>query len=207
MNKLIARFGLGAGLLMFAACGTTGIDPDEIDADAEGKTLGQEFADRLLEVKPEHRALRICFLTAGTAELMRTSITRGGGDAATMLGQIDVMFGAVVETKSGSAYWTETEMAHAAFVFAEVFSEAGREKIGRILIGGLSVGNVVDTAKRGAITAYLASALLRDTRRMVGQLDAGEATEAEIWGACEGRIKQNRDALRIMTGARAVPGD
>lgn len=207
MKKLIIRLGLGAGLLMSAACSTTGIDPGEIGADAEGKTLGQEFADQLLTVKPEYRALRICFLTAGTAELMRTSITRAGGDAATMLGQIDVMFGAVVLTKSGSAYWTETEMAHAAFVFARVFEEAGRERIGRILLGGLSLGNVVDTAKRAAITGYLASALLRDARRMVGLLDAGEATEAEIWAACEGRIRQNRDVLRAITGARAVPGD
>ena len=192
-------------LLLLAGC-AGGFDPAATREGAEAdRTLGQAFADNLIEVKPEHRALRICLLAAGAAELMVDSIPFGVSDVPAMRGRIDAMSAAVASAKSGSELWLEADMANVAFVFAKAFEQAGREKLGRILLGSLSVSNYLETAKRGAVAAYKASAMLRDSRRMFEGLEVGTYEVGEIWAACEGRIRVNRDIMDGMNRVRPPP--
>lgn len=201
-----ALLGALLGAFVLTGCATGGFDPDATRDGAQTQlTLGQAFADRLLEVRPEHRALRVCLLAAGASELMFDRAVRGGGEAAGMLGRIDTMYGAVLRARRGSEYWAETEMANAAFVFAQVFEGAGRERLGRVLLGGLSLTNYIATARRGAVAAYKASAMLRDAEAMIRGLEAETLRAEQLWGACEERIVLNRDALRNMTGAAPLP--
>ncbi len=191
-------------ILLLGACSTIGVNPDDLrDGAEDNKTLGQEFADRLLAVKPEHRALRICLLAAGTSELMVDGVRLfGNTDVPGLLGQIDTMSGTVAVARSGSNLWLETEMANTAFVFVRVFEEKGREQFGRILLGGLSVSNFLQTIRRGAVVAYKASAMLRDAENMFRGLEDNTYTEQQIWDACESRITLNRNILRYLSGIR-----
>ncbi len=194
--------------LFLVGCSAVGFNSEAVRTGADqSRTLGQAFADQLLKVKPEYRSLRICLLAAGVAELA-TDRARlfGFEDASGMLGRVEMMSSVMDNVSTVSEIWLEADMANAAFMLAQVLEQAGMERLGRVFLGGLTISNFIKTAKRGAVTTYKASAMLRDVDRMFQGLETEVYTEQQIWQACKDRISLNRSILLRLLGARSGSG-
>ncbi len=197
--------GLLLGVFLLAGCAGGGfIDPGKIRGEADrGASLTEEIAGNLLKVPPEYRPLRVCLLATGVIEVMTDRVRLFDPDKAqAVLGRLLALQSVVDAAKDVSVFWLNSDMADVAFLFARVLVEAGKEKLARILLGGPTIGNFLDIARRAAVTTTKGSAMLRDMDAMIEGLVEGRYSEAQVWQACEERAAQNRKLLGILTGAR-----
>jgi hypothetical protein len=142
-------------------------------------------------------------LAAGVVEVMTDRVqTFDGNQAPDALGRLMALQGAIDTAKLAGPYWMNTDMSDVSFQFAKVLKDAGREKLGRILLTGPSLGNFVNVAERASLTTSKGNALLIDINAMLTGVNEGTFAEAEVWQACEDRIAQNRRVLGTISGAR-----
>ncbi len=185
-------FGVAAILMLGGCAGIGG-----------GQTLPQKIVDRVVPVDNQYRSLRICLLAAGVIEIMTDRVqTFDGTQAPDALGRLMALQGAIDTAKMVSPLWMNTDMADVSFQFAKVLKDAGRERLDRILLGGPTVVNFINVAKRAALLTNKGEALLLDINNMLRGVNAGTLPEADAWAACEDRIAQNRRVLGTLSGAR-----
>lgn len=185
--------GVTFGLLMLLMIGCAGAG----DLNLTGK-----LADRVTPVATEFRPVRVCLMAAGIVEVMTDRIQMFDGAAAPeALGRLQALQGAI-DTATGVTddMWYNTDMTDVSIQFARVLKDAGREKLGRILLGGPSVLNYLNIASRALLLTAKGEAVLLDINAMLKGLDDGTYTKEKIWGACEGRIMKNRRVLSILSG-------
>ena len=133
-------------LLLLTGCARYGGE----EVDAQG--LAAKAADQVVPVKPEYRALRVCLLAAGIVEVMTDRIqTFDGTRAPDALGRLMALQGAIDTARMASTLWMNTDMADVSFQFAKVLKDAGRERLGRILLGGPTLVNFINVALRAAL--------------------------------------------------------
>ncbi len=184
------------GLLMLGGCASLGGGGDPT-------ALSATIIDKVVPAKPEYRALRVCLLAAGVVELMTDRVqTFDGTQAPDALGRLMSPQGAIDTAKLASPLWMNTDMADVSFQFAKVLKDAGRERLGRILLGGPTLVNFVNVARRAALLTSKGDALLLDINSMLRGVNGGTLPEADAWAACEDRIAQNRRVLGTLSGAR-----
>lgn len=194
MKKLI--IGLVAGLLLLTGCAGfgSGVDPT---------SLGAKIIDRVVPVADEYRSLRVCLLAAGVVEIMTDRVqTFDGTQAPDALGRLMALQGAIDTARMTKNLWMNTDMADVSFQFAKVLKNAGRERLGRILLGGPTLVNFINVAQRATLLTNKGEALLLDINSMLNGVNDGTLTEATVWTACEDRIAQNRRVLGTLSGAR-----
>ncbi len=172
-------------------------------ADEDASGLATKVAEQVVPAKPEYRALRVCLLAAGIVEVMTDRIqTFDGTRAPDALGRLMALQGAIDTARMASPMWMNTDMADVSFQFAKVLKDAGREKLGRGLLGGASILNFINIAERTALAVSKGDALLLDINAMMRGVNDGTIPEADVWLACENRIAQNRRVLGTLSGAR-----
>ncbi len=182
----------GVLMLLVAACSGLGA----------GMSLTETLADKVAPVAQEYRAVRVCLMAAGIVEVMTDRIQMYDGAAAPeALGRLQALQGAVdTATRSRDTLWTHTDMTDVSIQFARVLKDAGREKLGRILLGGPTIMNYLNIASRALLLTTKGAAVLRDVNEMLKGLGDKTYTKEEIWDACEGRIATNRRVLSILSG-------
>lgn len=188
-------FGIVAGLLLLTGCARyDGEDPTALSA---------KVVDRVVKVDEQYRPLRVCLLAAGVVEIMTIRVqTFDGAQAPDALGRLMALQGAIDTAKRAGPLWMNTDMASVSFQFAGVLKDAGRERLGRILLGGLTLTNFINVAQRAALLTSRGDALLIDINSMLRGVNAGTLPETDAWAACNDRIAQNRRILRVLSGAR-----
>lgn len=172
-------------------------------AGGDSQNFGATVADQVVLVKPELRALRVCLLAAGIVEIMTDRVqTFDGTQAPAALGRLMALQGAIDTAKLASPLWINTDMADVSFQFVKVLKDAGKEKLGRVLLGGVSILNFINIAERVALAASKGDALLLDINAMLRGVNDGTISETDVWLACDNRIAQNRRVLGTLSGAR-----
>jgi hypothetical protein len=128
--------------------------------------------------------------------------TFDGTQAPAALGRLLALQGAIDTAKLASPLWMNTDMSDVSFQFAKVLKDAGKEKLGRGILGGTSVLNFINIAERATLTAVKGDALLLDINAMLRGVNEGTIPAADVWLACDNRIAQNRRVLGTLSGAR-----
>lgn len=194
MKKLVT--GLVAGLLLILLTGCAGTG-------GGGQTLPQKIADQVVAVDEQYRPLRVCLLAAFVVEIMTDRIQRfDGAQAPEAFGRLMALQGAIDTAIGVNPLWRNTNMADVSSQFAKVLKDAGKEKLGRSLLGGASILNFINIAKRTVLLASKGDALLLDINSMLRGVSMGTLPEVRAWTACEDRIAQNRRVLGTLSGAR-----
>ena len=191
------RFLLGVAATVLLLGGCAGIG----SGDQTG--FAAKIVDRVVPVTDEYRSIRVCLLAAGVVEIMTDRVqTFDGTQAPDALGRLMALQGAIDTSRMASPLWMNTDMADVSFQFAKVLKDAGRERLGRILMGGPTIVNLINVAKRAALLTNKGEAILLDINSMLRGVNAGTLPEADAWAACEDRIAQNRRVLGTLSGAR-----
>ncbi len=168
-----------------------------------GKTLSTKIADKVVKVDEQYRPLRVCLMAAGVVEVMTDRVqTFDGGSAPEALGRLMALQGAIDTARLASSLWVNTDMADVSFQFAAVLKDAGRSRLSKILMGGPTLTNFINIAKRAVLLASKGDALLVDINAMLSRVQAGTLTEEEVWTACNERVAMNRRVLDTMAGVR-----
>lgn len=183
----------GALMLFLGACASIGV---ESGLNATGKLV-----NKVLPVEEQYRPLRVCLMAAGIVEVMTDRIQMyDGASAPEAIGRLQSLQGAIDTARTASTMWSNTDMMDVSIQFARVLKDAGREKLGRILLGGPSVGNYLNITSRALLLTAKGEAVLLDINGMLKGLDNKTYTEQEVWDACESRIQTNRRVLSILSG-------
>ena len=194
MKKFI--IGLAASLFLLTACASIG-------GSGSPSSFSAKIADEVAPVDDQYRPLRVCLLAAGVVEVMTDRVqTFDGTQAPNALGRLMALQGAIDTAKMASPLWLNTDMADVSFQFSKVLKDAGREKLGRVLLGGPTLGNFINVAQRATLLTSKGDALLADINSMLRGVNAGTLPEADAWAACEERIAQNRRVLGTLAGVR-----
>lgn len=192
MKKL--ALGLVAGLLLVTGCASIG---------GEGQSLPQKIVDQVVKVDDQYRSIRVCLLAAGVVEVMTDRVqTFDGTQAPDALGRLMALQGAIDTGRMANPLWMNTDMADVSFQFAKVLKDAGRERLGHILLSGPTLINFINIAERAALLTSKGDALLIDINSMLRGVNEGTLSEADAWTACEDRIAQNRRILGTLSGVR-----
>ena len=185
-------------LSLFVVSGCANLDEGKPDYGS----LGQKVADAVVEVRDEHRALRVCLLAAGAVEVM-TDLAQYKGDAELALGKLILLQNAIDRSKRVSMLWFETDMADVALLFAKVLKDVGKSRIAYILLNGPTVSNFTYAAKRATIITVKGRAVLADINGMLRRVSEGTLDASLAWVACSKRMEMNRQVLMVLTGGRA----
>ena len=181
----------GALMLVLGACAS----------DVGNLNVTNRLADKVVPVSTQYRAVRVCLMAAGIVEVMTDRIQMYDGAAAPeAIGRLLALQGAIDTATGASPLWFNTDMTDVSIQFARVLKDAGKEKLGRILLGGPSIMNYLNIASRALLLTVKGEAVLKDVNRMLAGLSANIYTEQEIWAACEDRIATNRRVLSILSG-------
>lgn len=183
-------------LFLISACSTTE------DGKVPLGSLGQEVADAVVEVPAEHRALRVCLLSAGAVEVM-TDLAQYRGNAELALGKLMLLQNAIDKSRNVSTMWIETDMADVAILFAGVMRDAGKSRLAQVLLGGPTVSTFLYVAKRATIMTVKGHAVMADINRMLTDVKEGTLIPGVVWEACEERMEMNRGILMVLTGGSA----
>ena len=170
-------------------------------AGAGGLNVTNKLADRVTPVATEYRAVRVCLMAAGIVEVMTDRIQMYDGAAAPQaIGRLMALQGAVDTARTADTMWSNTDMTDVSIQFARVLKDAGREKLGRILLGGPNLLNYLNVASRALMLTAKGEAVLKDINVMLAGLGLEQYTEEQVWKACESRIATNRRVLSILSG-------
>ena len=190
---MIRHLVVGLVLLLTASCAVVG---GEAYLNATGK-----LADKVVPVVEKYRPLRVCLMAAGLVEVMTDRVQMfDGASAPEAIGRLQSLQGAIDTAKLASPLWTNTDMTDVAIQFARVLKDAGRDKLGRVLMGGPSVMNFLNIATRASLIGAKGEAVLLDINAMLRGVQAATLTEEEVWSACEDRMYTNRRVLSILGG-------
>lgn len=181
----------GAVMLFLGACASVG----------SGLNITGKLADKIAPVPIEYRAVRVCLMAAGIVEVMTDRIQMfDGASAPEAIGRLQSLQGAVDTARTANTMWSNTDMTDVSIQFARVLKDAGREKLGRILLGGPSIGNYLNITSRALLLTVKGEAVLLDINGMLKGLSDKRYTEQEVWDACDNRIQTNRRVLSILSG-------
>lgn len=160
-----------------------------------------KLADKVVPVSTQYRAVRVCLMAAGIVEVMTDRIQMYDGAAAPeAIGRLLALQGAIDTATGASPLWFNTDMTDVSIQFARVLKDAGKEKLGRILMGGPSIMNYLNIASRALLLTVKGEAVLLDINAMLKGLNDNTYEEQEIWNACDRRIRMNRRVLSILSG-------
>ncbi len=190
---------LFAGLMILVVGACAGIGGD-------GKVplgpLGQQIAEAVVSVNPENRDLRVCWLASGAVEVITDLAQRSGRvEAQKALGHVMMLQGAIDNARNTSTYWTESDAADVALMFAGVLKDVGKTRLAQILIGGPTLSNFLDIAQRTVVLTVKGHAVMRDINRTLQGVEDGTLDKADAWTACTERAAMNRNLLLLLTGA------
>lgn len=190
-----------AGLLMLvlSACAAPGEDTGQVPLGP----IGQRVADAVIDVSNENRGLRVCWLAAGAVEVM-TNLAFEEGDVWEALGHLVLLQGAIDKAHSIDPLWIETDTADVALLFAAVLKDVGKSRLSQILLGGPTLSNFLNVAKRTVILTVKGSAVMRDINRVLQGVEDGIIQKVDAWKACEDRTAINRNALYVLTGGHTL---
>ena len=192
-------FIVGLLLLTLSACAT---------ASGDGKvplgSLGQRVADAVVDVSDENRDLRVCWLVAGAVEVMTDMAQRGGGDTMQSIGHLMLLQAAINKVRMSDSFWIETDNADVALLFAAVLKDVGKSRLSQILLGGPTVTNFLNVARRTVVLTVKGHAVMRDINRVLQGVEDGVIKKVDAWRACENRTAINRDALYMLSGVSSV---
>lgn len=203
MNLVRSLFA-GLAMLLAGACANVGED----GAVPLGG-IGQQIAEAIVDVSPENQDLRVCWIAAGAVEVITDLAQRSGGEeAGRALGHLTMMQGAIDNAKLGSdSLWAETNTADVSLMFASVLKDLGKNRLSQILIGGPTLSNFLDVAKRTVVLTVKGHAVMRDLNRTLLAVEEGTLDKATAWAACETRMEQNRNTLKALTGGITLSHD
>ncbi len=190
---------LFAGLMILVVGACAGIGGD-------GKVplgpLGQQIAEAVVSVNPENRDLRVCWLASGAVEVITDLAQRSGRvEAQKALGHVMMLQGAIDNARNTSTYWTESDAADVALMFAGVLKDVGKTRLAQILIGGPTLSNFLDIAQRTVVLTVKGHAVMRDINRTLQGVEDGTLDKADAFAACTDRAVMNRNLLLLLTGA------
>ena len=123
------------------------------------------------------------------------------GDVELALGKLMMMQSATDAARGMSSMWLETDMADVTLLFAGVLKDAGKKRLGQILLGGPTLLNFLDIAKRTILITVKGHAVMRDINRMLAGIKEGTIPASKVWDACDQRMAQNRRVLMLLSGA------
>jgi hypothetical protein len=195
MNTFKALF-IGLCMLALGACS---IVPN--DGKIPLGSLGQQVAGAVVDVSNENRDLRVCWLAAGAVEVMTDLAQQAGGaEAVRALGHLALLQGAIDKARMTDPFWIETDTADVALLFAAVLKDVDKSRLSQILLGGPTVTNFLNVAKRIMVLTVKGHAVMKDINRVLTAVEAGEMQKVAAWKACEDRTAMNRNTLRALTG-------
>lgn len=191
MNMIKYLF-VGLAMLVLSACASpTGEVPFN--------SLGQKVAEAVVDVSDENRGLRICWMAAGTIEVM-TDLAQRGGNAQVALGHLLLLQGAIDKARMTDPFWIETDTADVDLLFAAVLKDVGKSRLSQILLSGPSLSSFLNVAKRTIVMTVKGHAVMRDINRVLQGVEDGNITKADAWKSCENRTAMNRNTLYMLTG-------
>ena len=193
---------IGFCMLALAACTATG---GAGTGNVPLGSLGQKVADAVIDVKDENRGLRVCWLAAGAVEVM-TDLAQRGGSVQLALGHLFLLQGAIDKARAIDPLWIETDTADVALLFATVLKDVSKTRLARILLGGPTLSNFLNVAKRTVILTVKGHAVMRDINRVLTGVEDGTIDKIDAWKACEDRTAMNRNALRALSGGPTLSG-
>ena len=204
MTKL--KSGIAALMLLLLSACATGTGEVPLGS------LGQRVADAVVEVSDENRDLRVCWLAAGAVEVVTDLAQRSGRvEAQQSLGHLMLLQAAIDKARMTDSFWIETDTADVALLFASVLKDVGKTRLSLILLGGPTVTNFLDVARRTVVLTVKGHAVMRDINRVLQAVEDGEIEKVAAWKACEDRTAMNRNTLQALMGfpvsaARWPPG-
>ncbi len=198
MNWYTQIRALFIGLLMLAVSACAVGDGKRVPG-----PLGQRVDDAVIDVSDENRDLRVCWLAAGAVEVM-TDLAQRGGDIPTALGHLVMLQGAIDKAHLLDPFWIETDTADVALLFAAVLKDVGKSRLSQILLGGPTVSNFLNVAKRTVILTVKGHAVMRDINRVLKGVEDGVIQKADAWKSCENRTAMNRNILYMLTGVTTL---
>ncbi len=186
-----------AGLMLLILTACAGIGTGEVPLGS----LGQRVADAVVDVSAENRDLRVCWLAAGAVEVVTDLAQRSGGaEAQRALGHVSMLQAAIDKARLTDSFWIETDTADVALLFASVLKDVGKSRLSQILLGGPTLTNFLDVARRTIVLTVKGHAVMRDMNRVLQGVEDGEIEKVDAWRACENRTAMNRNTLRALTG-------
>ena len=194
---LIRSLFIGFCMLAVSACASA--------TGGDGKvtlgSLGQQVADAVVNVSAENRDLRVCWLAAGAIEVVTDLAQLAGGvEAIQALGHLALLQGAIDKARMSDSFWIETDTADVALLFAAVLKDVGKSRLSQILLGGPTIANFLDVAKRTVILTVKGHAVMKDINRVLLAVEAGTIDKADAWKSCDDRTSLNRNVLWTLTG-------
>lgn len=191
---------IGLLMLTVGACGTIGGD-----GNVPFGSLGQRVAESVIPVSDENRDLRVCWLAAGAVEVITDLAQRGGAaEAGRALGHLVMLQGAIGKASLSDSFWIETDTADVSLIFAVVLKDLGKTRLSQILLGGPTISNFLNVAKRTIVLTVKGNAAMRDINRVLQGVEDGIIDKADAFKACEDRTLMNGDVLRALTGGHTV---
>ncbi len=189
----------GMMMLFLGACATANVD---------GKvplgSLGQRVAEAVVDVSDKNRDLRICWLAAGAVEVMTDMAQRGGEDTMQSLGHLMLLQAAIDKARMSDSFWIETDNADVALLFAAVLKDVGKSRLSQILLGGPTVTNFLNVARRTVVLTVKGHAVMRDINRVLQGVEDGVIKKVDAWRACENRTAINRNTLYMLSGVSST---
>ena len=193
---------IGLLMLTVGACGTIGGD-----GNVPFGSLGQRVAESVIPVSDENRDLRVCWLAAGAVEVITDLARRGGAaEAGRALGHLVMLQGAIGKASLSDSFWIETDTADVSLIFAVVLKDLGKTRLSQILLGGPTISNFLNVAKRTIVLTVKGNAAMRDINRVLQGVEDGIIDKADAFKACEDRTLMNGDVLRALTGGPTLSG-
>ncbi len=187
-----------AGLMMMLAVGAcTGIGDGRVPLGP----IGQQIAEAVVDVSLENQDLRVCWLASGAVEVITDLAQRAGvEEAGRALGHIVMLQGVIDKAGLSDSFWVETDTADVALLFAGVLKDLGKTRLSQILLGGPTLSNFLNIAKRTVVLTVKGHAVMRDINRTLDGVEDGTLDKAAAMQACENRMEMNRNTLRALTG-------
>ncbi len=183
---------VGLAMLTLSACAST-------SGDIPFNSFGQKVAESVVTVSNNNRDLRVCWMAAGAVEVM-TDLAQKDGNAYAALGSLSLLQGAIDNARQTDALWAETDAADVTLLFAKVLKDVGRSRLSQVLLGGPTVSNFLNVAKRTIVLTVKGHAVLKDINNVLRGVEDGTIDKVVAWRACEDRTARNRNILRMMIG-------
>ncbi|KKM16544.1 hypothetical protein LCGC14_1684770 [marine sediment metagenome] len=163
--KLLKFLLVGLAMLTLSACATFN---DEVPLGS----FGQKVAESVVDVSKANRDLRICWMAAGAIEVM-TDLAQRGGNAQVAFGSISLLQGAIDKARNLDPFWAETDAADVTLLFANALKAVEQSRLSQAFLGGPSIGNFLNMAKRTVVLTVKGRAVIKDINRVLRGVEDG----------------------------------
>lgn len=194
------------------AAGVDALDTaEEGEAFDPGASIADQVLDRIVKADtPAERALRLCFMTAGLADVWAYRLRFFPEDplgTETAISAFRRFEAVVAETRAGAAgFWFESDLYDVVVIMVRAVGrslvERGR---GEITAAALSRLSIASSLRKILGQVGKGRAVARDILRSYDALAAGALEEPAAWGACQSRIVDNRERLERAIGLEVAP--